>query len=187
MNKLRSSVVVLEKGCKTVTLYLSDNCFDLSIGNRVLKKDVLKMGIPLYSANPNNVFGYVASSNYSDFDRDSLIWGIDGNYQWNYIPKNTPFATTDHCGRLRVLNDNIVSEYVFYQLRESSGAYGFDRTFRASLQNIKGVSVDIPVNESGEFDVQKQRDLVQRYISIDSTTDRVIQIIESAILPQVDL
>lgn len=187
LNKLRSSVVALEKDYKTVTLYLSESYFNLSIGNRVLKKDVLKKGIPLYSANPKSIFGYVASSNYPNFDRDSLIWGIDGNFQWNFIPKNTPFATTDHCGRLQILNDNIISEYVFYQLRESSGAYGFDRTFRASLQNIKGVSIEIPVNESGEFDVQKQKELIQRYISIDSTTNRIIQLIEDAIIPQVEL
>lgn len=86
--------------------------FDLSIGNRVLRKEHVDDGIPVYSANVRRPFGCIAESNLTDFSAFSLIWGIDGVFDWNLIPAGQPFATTDHSGRLQ-LRDSPSSRTTF--------------------------------------------------------------------------
>lgn len=186
-DRLKESIVVLDKCKETKTVYLSDDCFSLSIGKRILKKQLLDDGIPLYSANPNKIFGYIKKSNLSSFDLPSIIWGIDGIFEWGYIPQYQEFATTDHCGRLQVLDSNILSEYVYYQLRETTSLYGFNRTYRASLQNIKLVEIDIPINKNGDFDINAQSELIKKYREIDNIKHRLLNLLDIVVTAQVEV
>ncbi|MEG9227585.1 hypothetical protein [Aeromicrobium sp. Sec7.5] len=148
-----------------VTLTLSDTTrFELSIGNRVLKKDHADSGIPIYSANALAPFGHVAVGNLTDFDRPSILWGIDGNFMWNYLPTKHEFATTDHCGRLQILADDLDPFYVYCYLDASKDAYGFDRVFRSSLTNVRSeVEVIVPTDAQGQPDLLRQRQLADEY------------------------
>ena len=65
---------------------------------------------------------------------------------------------------LQLLNPNILSKYVFYQLRESANPYGFNRSYRVSLTNMESVSINVPVDKNGKYDVELQRDLIGKYI-----------------------
>ena len=142
--------------------------FKLQIGKRVLKKDCVDQGIPCISANVHDVFGYISESKMiSDFSVPSLTWGIDGVFDWHFIPTGLQFHPTDHCGVLRVLNENIDVEYLYYVLRVTRDRHGFDRTYRANLKNVARVSVEIPVRDDGIFDLDKQKEI--------ATTHRVIE------------
>ena len=175
LEKLSKAIVQISSDYSYKTLYLSDSIFKLSIGKRILKKDIVKEGIPVYSANPNSIFGYVNKSNLSNFDEDSIIWGIDGIFDFGYIPNNVCFATTDHCGRIQIKNNNILPEFVYYQLREARNTYGFNRVYRASLNNILTVSVNIPINKStGEYDVEAQKILLDKYKRIETIRTTLI-------------
>ena len=175
LEKLSKAIVQISSDYSYKTLYLSDSIFKLSIGKRILKKDIVKEGIPVYSANPNSIFGYVNKSNLSNFDEDSIIWGIDGIFDFGYIPNNVCFATTDHCGRIQIKNNNILPEFVYYQLREARNTYGFNRVYRASLNNILTVSVNIPINKStGEYDVDAQKILLDKYKRIETIRTTLI-------------
>lgn len=141
------------------TVFLSDEAtFALSIGERVLRREHAAEGVPVYSANAREPFGCVEKSNLTDFSRPSLLWGIDGNFEWNFIAAGSEFATTDHCGRLQVLSDRIDPEYVFLYLQLTRDAYGFDRVLRANLQNVRAeVSVVVPLDENGDPCLTRQR------------------------------
>jgi hypothetical protein len=144
----------------SATVGLGDGqLFALSIGERVLRAEHTDSGVPVYSANALVPFGAVRISNLSGFEKPSLLWGIDGNFDWNLIPAGEVFATTDHCGRLQILDDRIDPDYVYWFLRVTRRLYGFNRAYRASLQNMKAeVTVTLPVDErSGEFSLEKQR------------------------------
>jgi hypothetical protein len=143
----------------TVTLGDSD-IFELSIGERVLKDQHTEDGVPVYSANALVPFGHIKESNLTDFSKPSLLWGIDGNFDWNLVPAGQEFATTDHCGRLRILDDRVDPNYVFVYLKTTRMRYGFDRVFRASLRNMKAdVSVVIPLDEHSEPSLTRQRQI----------------------------
>ncbi|MEU7353785.1 restriction endonuclease subunit S [Streptomyces albidoflavus] len=145
----------------TRTISLGDESFfRLSIGNRVLRSQHVADGVPVYSANARSPFGNVESSNLEDFTHPSLLWGIDGIFDWNLIPPGVQFATTDHCGRAEVLDSRLDPAYLLAYLRTTRNTYGFDRVFRASLRNMKAnVEVTVPVDANGELSLSRQKEL----------------------------
>jgi hypothetical protein len=162
---LERATFVLEVPEPAATLTLGDDAaFVLSIGTRVLTTELTAGGVPVYSANALTPFGHVEKSNLAKFDRPSLLWGIDGNFDWNFLPAGHAFATTDHCGRLQVVDDRIDPEYVFTYLKFTRERYGFDRVFRASLRNMKAdVSVVVPLGDDGEPSLDRQRQLTAEW------------------------
>ncbi|MCL4672634.1 MAG: hypothetical protein KJZ64_06790 [Sphingomonadaceae bacterium] len=158
----------------SITLSLGDvEHFSLTIGDRVLTSDHVEHGVPVYSANALKPFGQVATSNLDSFERPSLLWGIDGNFDWNFIEAGESFATTDHCGRLLVLNDQLDPRYVYAFLTATRRSYGFDRVFRASLANMKAeVTVTVPLDpNTGSFALDLQRKLAKDFMRQRETQD----------------
>ena len=158
-----------EAGSKFKEVFLGDKTlFKLQIGKRVLKRNCIEDGVPCISANVQDVFGYIAESKLiEDFDVPSLTWGIDGNFDWSLIPSGLPFHPTDHCGVLRVMHENIDAEYLYHALRATRRRHGFDRTYRANLENVARVSVEIPIREDEAFDIQKQWEIAATYREIE--------------------
>ena len=144
------------------------NYFKLSIGTRVKKIQVYQSQgqIPIYSANVFKPFGYSDTSNLTDFDHNYVLWGIDGNLEFDVKYKDTEFGTTDHCGTIKILNTGIIPEYLVYQLELKKYQLGFDRTLRASLHNMKSVSVDMPFTDDNKINVEKQQSIVLKYKTI---------------------
>ncbi len=149
--------------------------FDLFIGKRLVKKDLIKIkgNIPIYSANVFNPVGYHTKSNIDDFDNNFVTWGIDGDFEFNFIEKNSPFVTTDHCGTIRILVDDILPEYLMLQLSKVKHKYGFNRGLRSSLKNMAQVSVEIPIDSTGKFDLQFQQDVLEKYQVVKETKQKV--------------
>ncbi|MDP2903046.1 MAG: N-6 DNA methylase [Methylovulum sp.] len=149
---------------KTISL---DNkeYFELFIGKRITKTELrnIQGDIPIYSANVFNPIGYHHSSNIENFDYDCVLWGIDGDFEFNAIKKSTPFVSTDHCGTIRILNKGILAEYLMIELDRCKHIYGFDRELRSSLKNMKQVTVEIPVLPNGDFDIEAQQSVIEKY------------------------
>jgi len=145
---------------------LSDgNLFNLFIGKRLVKKDLIRIKgtIPIFSANVKTPISFHNKSNITDFSNNFVIWGIDGDFEFNYIPKNIPFVTTDHCGTIRILNENILPEYLMLQLEKVKHKYGFDRGLRSSLKNMQDVCIEIPFDKNENIDVGKQKKIIEQY------------------------
>lgn len=130
----------------TERIRLSDpKKFDISIGKRVLKSELVPNGrVPVYSANVFQPFGRLDNELITDFSKPSIIWGIDGDWMVNFVPENIPFYPTDHCGVLRVLTEEIVPRYLAEALNSEGIEAGFSRNYRASIERIKNISVSIP-------------------------------------------
>jgi type I restriction-modification system DNA methylase subunit/restriction endonuclease S subunit len=151
INKAKQAVVtVYENASRTsaneVKLSNSD-LFDISIGRRVLKNEITDdaSGTPVYSANVLQPFGYTQKQLLEDFSSSSVLWGIDGDWMVNMIPKNTPFYPTDHCGVIRVkAGANIHPHYLSMALEQEGQRVRFSRTNRAKTEAIKGLKLGIP-------------------------------------------
>ncbi len=147
-------------------LKLSDTTFfELSIGKRVLKKDIYnsKGVIPIFSANVKEPIGLHTKSIIQNFNNNFVLWGIDGDFEFNVIGKNKPFYPTDHCGVIRIKKDEILSEYLMLQLEKSKKHYGFDRGLRSSIKNMKEVVINIPFNSKNKIDEDKQIEVIEKY------------------------
>ena len=160
---------------------LSDSSlFTLSIGKRVLKKHLASEGIPVYSANVNSPFGYLPLGDLTGFAGPALLWGIDGTFDWGYIGDNEPFVPTDHCGVLYIEDDKIHPGYLYHELKVTRDAYDFDRTHRANLANIRRyVTVRVPVDREGNFDLEAQQRIAERYDTVRSVQEQLVEQLEA--------
>jgi len=153
--------------------------FNLAIGERVLKTDLFlqrdnpKAKIPLFSANVNLPFGNLEKSNIKSFVHPFVLWGIDGDFEFSCKEVGEVFATTDHCGTIEILNQKILPQFLAAMLIQKKHEYGFDRGLRASLKNMKTISVSIPVRD-GEFDLEAQKESVQNNRGILNTQKKLL-------------
>lgn len=119
--------------------------FLITIGKRVLSTEInQEKGIPVFSANVVEPFGYINKDLLYDFTVPSVLWGIDGDWMVNYIPQDFPFYPTDHCGVLRVLDKALSPYYVSLILYIVGKLHGFSRSYRASIDRIREVEIPIP-------------------------------------------
>jgi type I restriction-modification system DNA methylase subunit len=178
----------------SVSVSLSDQkYFKLSIGKRVLKKDIYydKSGgkIPVYSANVVVPFGKTKDSNITDFSKDSVLWGIDGNFEFNVIPRGEKFRTTDHAGRIEILDQNIDPYYLYYYLGWIRSIQTLDRELRANLTNMKKIDISLPVklNPDGmpktrttpqgdvyDLDLEAQKRIAEFYSAFEEVKKEII-------------
>ncbi len=123
--------------------------FNISIGRRILNSEVSpNYNIPVYSANVFEPFGMIDKLLIEDFSKDSVLWGIDGDWMVNVIPANNPFYPTDHCGVLRIKTDDILPKYMAHLLEKEGKKAGFKRSYRASIDRIEALSVQVaPIEE----------------------------------------
>ena len=118
--------------------------FDVSIGKRVLNSQLSDSGaIPVFSANVIEPFGYIDEHLIDDFSIPSVLWGIDGDWMTSYIPEDKEFYPTDHCGILRCKTSTINPRYLSHILGKQGERMGFSRTYRASIDRIKGITFTI--------------------------------------------
>ncbi len=120
--------------------------FDTFIGKRVVQNEIeyTENGIPVYSANVFQPFGYINKEFITDFKKPSILWGIDGDWMVNVIPKDKPFYPTDHCGVIRVKNENIHPKYLAWVLQKEGKKVRFSRSHRASTERVKGIVIKAP-------------------------------------------
>lgn len=147
--------VLADSYSKSTTDLRLDNeqVFNLSIGRRVLKSELKKDGAyEVFSANVFEPFGRTDSSLLSDFSKPSVLWGIDGDWMVNYLHADRPFHPTDHCGVIKVLDENVIlPKYLVYPLLKAGEHERFSRANRASTERIKALTIRVP-----SIDIQKE-------------------------------
>lgn len=121
------------------------NVFELRIGKRVVSTEMRPDAeYPVYSANVLDPFGYIDKLLFNDFEKDSVLWGIDGDWMVGFIRKNIPFYPTDHCGVIRIKTPKIIPYYLALVLHIVGKSAGFSRTYRASTERIAAVEIPLP-------------------------------------------
>lgn len=143
-NEIHSLLKALYDGADQKIRLSDSTVFSLSIGRRVLNSDLSVDGkFPVYSANVFQPFGYIDRLLINDFNRASVLWGIDGDWMTNVIANNTPFYPTDHCGFIRVLKESVIIEkYLAFALSEEGKTLGFSRTKRLpSIDRVEGITI----------------------------------------------
>lgn len=138
-------------------LSLSDTeKFSIAIGKRVLGKELVSNGkIPVYSANVTAPFGFIDKLLITDFSVPSVLWGIDGDWMTSYIPEETAFYPTDHCGVLRCKTSAVNPRYLAHILEVEGGKMGFSRAYRASIDRVQGITFTVP-------DISMQNDAMSK-------------------------
>lgn len=157
---------------------LSDeNLFEAFIGKRVLAKEIEETptdgAITVYSANVYEPFGYIKKEFIKDLSVDSVLWGIDGDWMVNYMPKEKPFYPTDHCGVLRVKTSDIHPMYLKFALELEGVEKRFSRSHRASTDRIKALTIKAP-------SIEEQNNFVKKIQNFEIQIDESQKVIDGA-------
>lgn len=147
---------------------LSDsNVFSLFIGKRVLQNELTENGIPVYSANVFVPMGNINKYLIDDFKETHIIWGIDGDWMVNILPKGYEFYPTDHCGVMTVDESKINPRYMTYVLEKEGQAIGFSRSHRASIDRIKSINISVPNIEIQNHEMEKVYKLEEKIYKLE--------------------
>ena len=157
---------------------LSDeNLFEAFIGKRVLTKEIEDKptdgAITVYSANVYEPFGYTKKEFIKDFSVESVLWGIDGDWMVNYMPKEKPFYPTDHCGVLRVKTSEVHPVYLRFALEIEGVEKRFSRSHRASTDRIKALTIKAP-------SIEEQNNFVEKLQNFEIQIDEAQKVIDGA-------
>ena len=159
------NLYVSTKANEIEKVVLSEKDFTIMIGKRVVSKDLTEKGIPVYSANVNEILGYVKNDLLQDYSVPSIVWGIDGNWNTNYFESNYKFYPTDHCGIIRINDKKINPLYFLYKFHELGENQKFDRNNRASVDRIKSLNTNIP-SKKVQDDFANQVNKIREKINI---------------------
>lgn len=162
-------------------LELSDSkSFQINIGKRVLNSDLITetaSSIPVYSANVFEPFGHINQEILTNYSLPSIIWGIDGDWMVNLIPKDTKFYPTDHCGVIRVLTDKVLPDYLRYALDLEGKRMKFSRTYRACIERIQKIWIQVPeisIQKNHLSEVSKFDNIIQKQYEYINTIEKQI-------------
>ncbi len=109
----------------------------------------------MFSANVLQPFGTIDKLLINDFSVPSILWGIDEDWMVNYIPEDTPFDPTHHCGVLRVKDNDILPRYLSKALESEGAEIKFSKNYRTSIERVKNLSIPVPsVDEQKNVIVQ---------------------------------
>ena len=164
--------------------------FDLFIGKRLLKKQLFESQgeIPVFSGSVTIPFGFVSKSHIIDFEHEYVIWGIDDAvFDFAVLPKGQRFEITDHCGAIRILDKNILADYLLIVLRKQRYGLGFGWSYRASLSNMKQVYVEIPTIADEIFDVNNQLEIVRREAALTRLKNELVSEAEDLSMTEVEI
>lgn len=161
--------------------------FNLKIGKRIVSSQLVDNGqYPVYSANVREPFGYINELLIKDFDKDSVLWGIDGDWMVGYVHKDIPFYPTDHCGVIRVLSDKIDAYYLSLALEQVGALHGFSRTYRASTERIASVQIPLPPHEIQQKIVEECKKLEEERLNAMKILEDSKLDVNSIVLPCFD-
>lgn len=162
---------------KTVPL---TDVFDIYRGSgRYTKSYVQQHGgiYPLYSGNTFKEFATIDSFDYC---MPCLSWAIDGLAGYIMIHE-VPFSATNHRGVLVRKHEKIDLQYakfilepIFRGLKKGrEGDNGKNEYTSLPPFMIKNIAFPVPVDENGEPDLNAQKRLIEKHISIQQVKDSV--------------
>ena len=116
-----------------------------------------------YMENPSNPPMLI--ENETEGKKEKMIsWNIKGDPCKDIRMHEEPFYATENRGLIKIINDQIDFCYVLYYLREHLVQLGnFSRSDEAHAGKVKSLKIKIPINEKGDIDVKKQKEIVDNY------------------------
>jgi type I restriction enzyme M protein len=125
---------------------------------------------PVYSSQTIDE-GVIANINTFDYDCECLTWTTDGTYVGTVFLRNGKFSMTTHCGGLFLKEEyrnKISLEYLYSILNNILPLYkeGEGSNKRLGVKRIAEIKIKIPIIKTGEFDLQKQKEIAEKYRKI---------------------
>jgi type I restriction-modification system DNA methylase subunit len=89
----------------------------------------------------------------------------DGSAGTNFVFHETPFYVSNDRTCIRITNQHIDPEYVFFALHGMKETYGFNHAFKATKNNLEMVTISVPMSRK-KYDLKRQRTAVEKFKKI---------------------
>lgn len=149
---------------------------------------------PVYSSQTSNL-GEIGRIDTYDYEEECFTWTTDGTYVGTVFYRNGKFSITTHCGIMRLKNEyktKLSFEYLRFILNQTLPKFmlGESTNKRIGVERMGEISIDIPIDNKGGFDLKKQQEIADKYKKIEQFQDKLkegygkiinskVQIIES--------
>ncbi len=156
-----------------------DDIFTIVKGDAKYTKkyiDQHKGEYPVYSSKTTEE-GIIGKIRTYDHDTECLTWTTDGTYVGTVYYRNGKFNMTTHCGALIPKVEKLYLPYFQAILNKDLSKYyaGESSNRRITVNIIKDVMVPIPVDENGEFDEQRQKEIASKYQKLDAIKSKLTE------------
>ena len=120
---------------------------------------------PVYSAKTTGDMnkGYIDTF---DYEMECLQITSDGAKAGTIIYREKNKFSIGPATRIWYLKESIENLYLKYigiKLRSIFSSRDFSWTNKASLYRIKNIKIEIPINDNGNYDIEKQKEIVKKY------------------------
>ncbi len=127
---------------------------------------------PVYSSQTSN-FGEIGKIDTFDNDLECFTWTSDGVHAGTVFYRNNKFSITTHCGILDLkqeYKENVDFEYLYFILNLTLPNYtlGEWANKRLGIERMKEILIEIPVKNNLKFDIDKQKEIANKYKKIET-------------------
>ncbi len=179
---IKAVKVVLEDENYSFKHFPLDTVFDIHRGNGKYTKSYIqkhKGQYPLYSGNTAGEFSYIDSF---DYEKPCISWAIDGLAGYIRVHDGIKFSATNHRGVLIPKMDGIDLSYMKYILeplfrnakKGREGDNGENEYTTLPPFMIKDIMIPIPINSTGDIDLNAQKDIAQKYFAVQQSQQDVV-------------
>jgi hypothetical protein len=140
------------------------------------KKDIFRENtesnlVPVYSAsqNENLIFGWAKKNSKWKKYKNLLTWNKDGSSGIVFY-RREEFVPYEKVKLLRIKDkyeNNLDYIFLKHTLQVALLSFEFAFNFKCSMQRVLDIFIEIPIKENGEFDLNKQKEIADKYKKIE--------------------
>lgn len=158
-----------------------DEIFDFpAINSGITEKFISrnKGNIPVYgSRKDGSPIGFIKDGlKNKKYFSNCLTWNRNGSVGYTFY-RQTKFMTTDDCRPL-ILKEKYKNllDYNFlrYEVQKVIFANGFAWDNKAGKEKIKLLYITIPIDEYGEYNIKKQKEIAQQYTNLEKIKEDLL-------------
>lgn len=159
-------------------------CFFIDRGERIRKQDIVKARgtIPVYSGSKykEEAIGFVSDdikkivSKAKKFDGKFLTVNANGSVGKVFL-REGKFYLHDDVNLVKILDNNILYEYLLYELQNKINFLGYGNWVKKLYKSelMEEISVDIPIDKNGNFNIHKQTEIADKYRKIEQIKEKL--------------
>lgn len=185
--KIKDMKIDINSKCETKPIPITE-IFETEKGNAKYTKKYMhdyKGKYPVYSSQTSNL-GEIGSIDSYDYEEECFTWTTDGTYVGTVFYRNGKFSITTHCGILRIneeYKNKVDFEYLEFILNQTLPNYklGEGSNKRLGIERMKEIFIEIPVDDKRELNLEKQREIAEKYKKIEQIKTKLKENYESLI------
>lgn len=198
MNNIKEELEEEKKAIESFTIEKMNNIvlkpinitklFDLHQGNCIYTKKAIRQNnwggdIPVISSNTENngILDYIDKEYIKEKDLITIpciSWSVDGNAGKMFV-RNEKFVPNNHCGVMLPKSEKIDFDYIILTMQKDF----FDKAKNSSNKKlgnnqIEKLEVSMPIDENGEYNLEIQKKLAEKYREINKIRSKILDLID---------